>query len=118
MKYMLLIHLNPKANAELTEEQQAAVGAAHEKLIGLTNESGEFVTMQPLAEPAQTTVVRVRDGKTVPSDGPLVEAEEFFGGYYVFDVAGKERAVELAAMIPDAQWSAVEVRPFLELPEG
>ncbi|MFD0633852.1 YciI family protein [Catenulispora yoronensis] len=114
---MLMIILNPKANAALTEEQQAEVGAAHGRLIEATQTAGEFVTMQPLAEPAQTTVVRVRDGETVASDGPLVEAEEFFGGYYVFDVASKDRAIELAALIPDAQWSAVEVRPFLELPE-
>ncbi|MEV4502876.1 YciI family protein [Streptomyces klenkii] len=118
MKYMLLINLNPKANEALNEEQQAAVGAAHEKLIAVIKETGEFVSMQALGEPAKTTVVRVRDGKTAASDGPLVDAEEYFCGYYIVDVADKDRAVELAAMIPDAQWSAVEVRPFFETPES
>ena len=117
MKYMLLIILNPKANEALSEEQQAAVGTAHEKLMALTKETGELVAAEALGEPAKTTVVRVREGRTVASEGPLVDAEEYFCGYYIVDVAGRERAVELAAMIPDAQWSAVEVRPFFEMPE-
>ncbi|GHB29472.1 YciI family protein [Streptomyces chryseus] len=117
MKYMLLINLNPKANEALNEEQQAAVGAAHEKLMAVTKEAGEFVAAEALGEPANTTVVRVRDGRTAASEGPLVDAEEYFCGYYIVDVASKERAIELAAMIPDAQWSAVEVRPFFEMPE-
>lgn len=118
MKYMLLIHLNPKAHEALSEEEQAAVGTAHEKLMAVIKETGEFVTAEALAEPAKTTVVRVRDGKTATSEGPLVDSEAYFCGYYIVDVAGKDRAVELAAMIPDAQWSAVEVRPFFEMPEG
>ncbi|MEY9857944.1 hypothetical protein ABH935_003557 [Catenulispora sp. GAS73] len=117
MKYMLQIIINPKIAESLTEEQQATVGPAHEKLIGIISESGELVSMDGLAEPAKSTVVRVRDGKTVTSEGSLFEGEDYFGGYYIVDVASQERAVELAAMIPDAHWSAVEVRPFLEMPE-
>lgn len=117
MKYMLLIILNPKANEALTEEQQAGVGAAHGELMAVIKETGEFVAAEALSEPAKSAVVRVRDGRTATAEGPLVDAEEYFCGYYIVDVAGQERAVELAAMIPDAQWSAIEVRPFFEMPE-
>ena len=117
MKYILEIILNPKTNASLTEEQLATIGPGHEKLIGIISESGELVSMDGIAEPAKSTVVRVRDGKTVTSEGSLFEGEDYFGGYYIVDVASQERAVELAAMIPDVHWSAVEVRPILEGPE-
>ncbi|WP_103501320.1 MULTISPECIES: YciI family protein [unclassified Streptomyces] len=117
MKYMLLINMDPKAHEALTEEQQAAVGAAHGKLMALVEESGELVAAEALSEPVKTTVVRVRDGETVASEGPLADSEVYFCGYYIVDVAGRERAIELAAMIPDAEWSAVEVRPFFEMPE-
>ncbi|ASY34732.1 MULTISPECIES: YciI family protein [Streptomyces] len=118
MKYMLMMNLNPRTNEALNEEGQAAVGAAHEKLMSVIEEAGELVAAEALAEPVKTTVVKVRDGKTITSEGPLVESEEYFCGYYIVDVADKARAIELAAMIPDAQWSAVEVRPFFEMPEA
>ncbi len=117
MKFMLQIIINPKTNESLTEEQQASVGPAHEKLIGIISASGELVSMDGLDAPAKSTVVRVRDGKTVTSEGSLFEGDDYFGGYYIVDVADQDRAVELAAMIPDAQWSAVEIRPYLEMPE-
>jgi len=42
--------------------------------------------------------------------GGYVESEAFLCGYYVVDVESEERAVELAAKIPDAEYTAVEVR--------
>jgi hypothetical protein len=49
------------------------------------------------------------------TDGPFVESKEFLGGYYLIDVASRERACELAAMIPDAgiEGLGVEIRPVV-----
>jgi hypothetical protein len=58
--------------------------------------------------------VRVRDGATHVTDGPFVEAKEFLAGYYIVDCETVERANELAARIPDARFTAVEVRPVME----
>jgi hypothetical protein len=57
-------------------------------------------------------VVKVRDGLPAVTDGPFVESKEFLGGYYLVDVASRERACELAAMIPDTRIEGlgVEVR--------
>jgi len=49
------------------------------------------------------------------TDGPFLEAKEFFAGYYVVDCESRERAIELAAMIPDAKFAAMEVRPIMTL---
>jgi hypothetical protein len=58
-------------------------------------------------------VVRVRDGAAGEAVGPLEAGQTFVCGYYVVDCATPERAVELAAQVPEATFSAIEVRPIL-----
>lgn len=115
MKYLLIMNINPDVLAALTEEEQQAIGAGHQKFMATTKESGEFHSTVALAEPAKSAVVKVRDGVPAVTDGPFVESKEFLGGYYLVDVASAERAHELAAMIPDAgiEGLGVEVRPVV-----
>ncbi|WP_214108536.1 YciI family protein [Acrocarpospora catenulata] len=114
MKYLLMIHVNPAALDALSEEDRQAIFAEHDKFTALTKESGELVGFAALADPAATTTVRVRDNVPAITDGPYVEAKEFLAGYYVIDVEDLNRATELAAMIPDARFTAIEVRPVME----
>ena len=78
-------------------------------------ESGELITTQALADPSQSAVVRVRGGRPPSPTGPYLEAKEFLGGFYLIDCESRERALELAAMIPDAQVEGmgIEVRPVM-----
>jgi hypothetical protein len=55
--------------------------------------------------------VRVREGRTLTSDGPFAEVKEHLAGFYVVECASMERAVALAARVPDAFFGEVEVRP-------
>jgi hypothetical protein len=112
MKYMLLIYTDPAAYAD------PAVG---EKMMGeymtFTQsivESGELVSGDPLQGVDTATCVRLRDGQVATTDGPFVETKEHLGGYYVVDVKDLDRAIELAAQIPDAGTGAVEVRPIMD----
>jgi hypothetical protein len=114
MKYLLLIHLNPTFFETLSQEDRDAVFAGHDELIKLLKETGEMVGFAALADPANTKTVRVRDEAPVITDGPFVEAKEFLAGYYVVECESVERAAELAAMIPDAKYTAIEVRPVME----
>lgn len=115
MKYMLIMQLNPAAFDALTEEQRNAIMEGHGAFMETIKASGEMVETRALGEPAQSAVVRVRDGVPVVTDGPYLEAKEFMGGYYIVDCETRERALELAAMIPDAgvEGLAIEVRPIL-----
>ena len=113
MKYLLLIHLNPTNFEALSEEERQAVFSAHDEFQVLTKESGEYVGSVALADPSNTKTVRVRDGVAAVTDGPYVEAKEFLAGYYVVDCDRVERANELAALIPDARYTAIEVRPIM-----
>jgi hypothetical protein len=115
MKFLLLLHNNPAALDVLTEDQRNALMNGHGDFIKTVQESGELIVTQALADPSNSAVVRVRDGVPVITDGPYLEAKEFLGGYYLVECADRDRALELAAMIPDAgiDGLGVEVRPVM-----
>ena len=115
MKYMLIMQLNPAAFDALTEEQRKEIMEGHGAFMDTIKASGEMVETHALAEPAQSAVVRVRGGVPVVTDGPYLESKEFMGGYYIVDCPTRDRALELAALIPDAgiEGLGIEVRPII-----
>lgn len=108
MKYMLLIYNNAAAFEALAEDEKAAVFGQVDVIMKELQESGEWVAGEGLA--ARATTVQVRDGATIVTDGPYLEAKEQFAGYLAVDVASEERAVEIAARWPDACRWGMEVR--------
>ena len=115
MKYMLIMQLNPAAFEALTDAQRTEIMDGHQAFMNTIKASGEMVETHALAEPGQSAVVRVRDGLPVVTDGPYLESKEFMGGYYIVDCATRDRALELAALIPDAgiEGLGIEVRPII-----
>ncbi|GAB2986090.1 YciI family protein [Amycolatopsis acidiphila] len=115
MKYLLIMHMNPRIWESLTEAERQSVMEGHGKFIETIRESGELVSTEALGDPSASAVVRVRDGAPVVTDGPYLETKEYLGGYYLVDVENKERAYELAALIPDASVDGlgIEVRPVM-----
>lgn len=73
---------------------------------------GIWVTGDQLAPPRRARSVRVRDGKTMVTDGPFVETKEAVGGFDIIECDSFEEAVEIAAGHPVAQVGTIEVRPF------
>jgi hypothetical protein len=110
VRYLLTLHMNPTLWATLTDDQKNAVYEGHGAFIELITGSGEMVETKALAEPGETKTVQVKNGLPYTKDGAFVESEAFLCGYYVVDVESEARAVELAGKIPDAEYTAVEVR--------
>ena len=77
-------------------------------------EQGSWVFAAGLCPPDTATVVRVRDGETVLTDGPYAETKEQLGGFWIVRAADLDRAVELAARGSVACRWPVEVRPIQE----
>jgi hypothetical protein len=115
MKFLLIMHMNPAVWNALTEEEQAEVGDGHGAFMATITKSGEMITTQALADASQSTVVWVRGGQPVVTDGPYLEAKEHLGGFYLIDCESRDRAHELAAMIPDAKVEGlgIEVRQVM-----
>ncbi|GAA3059126.1 YciI family protein [Actinokineospora globicatena] len=115
MKYLLIMQINDAILDALTEAEREVVMAGHQAFIKSIQESGELVSTHALGNPTTSVTVSSRDGETVVTDGPFAEAKEYMGGYYLVDCESKERAVELAQLIPDVRFAglAVEVRPVM-----
>lgn len=115
MKYLLLIYNNPTTWATPPGDNPNEGWRAHLELNADLRETGELVESHPLQTPDTTRTVTVRDGKTLATDGPYAEAKEYLAGYYLVDCENIDRALEIAARIPDAAIRAVEVRPVMNL---
>ena len=118
MKYLILVLSNPHFLERWegpTEAQREAFGRDHLALTEELAASGELVVSEGLADPALAKRVTVRDGKTMTTDGPFAEVKEHLAGFYLVDCVTAERAVEIAARVPDAIWGLVEVRPVLDM---
>lgn len=113
MKYMLLIETNPDVWEGLAEQEQHEVFAGRGAFAETAASGGEMVGSEMLTDPSHSAVVRVRDGMRLVTEGPSAETGELFAGYYIVDVETRDRALELAAMIPDARFGAIEVRPIM-----
>jgi hypothetical protein len=118
MKYLILIHHNFGARdqfASSTPTTQAAGLAAYQKLNADLIASGEYVSGEALDADTTATIVRGSEGSYVHTDGPFAETKEMLAGFYLVDVASRERAIEIAERIPEvaAGAGAVEVRPVM-----
>jgi hypothetical protein len=117
MKYMLLIHQGdtPIPGSDewerLSEEEKKSVYADYRAINETPGVIPADVRLQP---PEAATTVRVKDGKTVTTDGPFVATKEALGGYLFFEADDLDAAVELAARVPAARMGgAIEVRPLV-----
>ena len=120
MKYLIMIQSNPQSRAAWetwTEQQEMDFGRAHYALSDELAAAGLLVASEGLGDPALSTHVQVRQGQTLTTDGPFAEAKEYLAGFYLVDVERLEDAVEIAARMPDAAVTSVEIRPVFD-PRG
>jgi hypothetical protein len=116
MKYLLLIYHNPGARQvweAFSEAQRAEALAAYAALNEELAASGELIATEALADPQHGKRVAVRDGRLVASDGPFAEVKEQLAGFYLVDCESMDRAVAIAARIPEAAAAQIEVRPIM-----
>jgi hypothetical protein len=69
--------------------------------------------------PASTaTVVRLRDGEMLTTDGPYAEGKEHVGGLAIVKAPDLDAALEWARKLARAVPLPIEVRPFQDEAEG
>jgi hypothetical protein len=129
VKYMLLMNTTDIGHPPITEWDPADVKAHIEFMREFSQglvDSGELVTAEGLALPDAAKIVRARDGaEPVVTDGPFPEAKEFLAGYWIVDVDGPDRAVEIAAAASASPGPGgvtlnhpIEVRQVMAGPDG
>ena len=73
---------------------------------------GRWVFAGGLHEASTSTVVRVKDGETLLTDGPFVEGKEHVGGFTIIKAADLDEALEWGGRLAKATTLPIEVRPF------
>jgi hypothetical protein len=63
--------------------------------------------LHPLAKGARVSFVK---GKASVIDGPLIEAQEVLGGYWLLDAPSKQELVEWAQRCPAEAGDTIEIR--------
>ena len=113
MKYLMLACWGTDAmNAQTEPESGETPSEEGFPWLDDLQARGKWVTGDQLAPPRRARSVRVRDGKTMVTDGPFTETKEAVGGFDIIEADTLEEAVEIAAGHPVAQIGTIEVRPL------
>jgi hypothetical protein len=113
MQYALLIYAI-EATDEASPEAIAAEMEAYNEFGRYVADRGAMRGGEALHPSTSATTVRVRDGKTLATDGPFAETKEVLGGFYIVEAADLDDAIGIAARIPGALDGSVEIRPILD----
>ncbi len=115
MRYVLLIYGVEAEYANMSPEEHAALMQGHALFAEETLKGDQLKGGAQLQPTPTARTVRVRQGKTMVTDGPFAETKEQLAGLYVLDCKSLDEAIALAAKIPDTRYGSVEIRPVIEL---
>jgi len=110
-QYLLSVHMVEGEEPPSEEAMQQAykdVDALNEQIKA----EGAWVFAGGLHPADTATVVRIRDGEVVTTDGPFAETKEQLGGFWVIQVPDLDAALAWASKATVACLAPVEVRPF------
>lgn len=113
MRYALLIY-TPEQSEQPSADAMTEEFAAYDVFTQHTKDRGAYEAGEALDTTSTATTVRVRDGRTLATDGPFAETKEALGGFYVLEAADLDEAIAYAAMIPGAKHGSIEVRPIFD----
>jgi hypothetical protein len=108
MKYLLLMYAieseMPASTPDIFQDWAAYMKEA--------NAAGVMLSNGGVAPDHSATTVRVREGKSLITDGPFAETHEHLGGYSLLECENLDEAIRWAEKIPTAKYGAIEIRPL------
>lgn len=113
MQYLLLIYRNEAEQAKMNAAAGKTMTDDYRVFTQSIIQSGHFKAGDALRDSSTATTVRVRDGKTLTTDGPFAETHEQLAGYYLIEAPDLDVALGIAARIPGAKVGSIEVRPIM-----
>ena len=110
MRVMVLVKANEETERGVmpTTEELTRMGAFNDELV----KAGIMLAGDGLRDSSHGKRVRFdADAKTV-LDGPFTETKELVAGYWIWEVASMDEAVEWLKRAPFGGGAEVEIRPF------
>jgi len=116
MRFLCLVMVDVEKLATLSKEEAQQlddISLDHDQKL---RDSGRFLAAAALEPVRASKLVRVKNGKSIVTDGPFVETKEQVGGFILIDARDMDEAIEIASRIPAGQrLGGIIVRPVKEL---
>ena len=109
-QYLLSIQQpdGPTPPPEMLQKVMRDVGAYIEE----TKSAGAWVFNGGLCPPSTATVLRLKGGEVLMTDGPYAEGKEHIGGFVIVKAADLDAALEWGRKLARIITLPIEVRPF------
>ncbi|MEP7019412.1 MAG: YciI family protein [Pseudonocardiales bacterium] len=111
MEYLLFVATDtePDAQAEAAGEVEDWVAEGERRGIRLRGD-----VLRPIQD---ATLVRVRSGEVLVTDGPYTESKEWIVGYDIIDCEDLDQAIDYVSRHPMARNGRIEIRPVMQFDE-
>jgi hypothetical protein len=117
MKYMIMTFGSADAGLEtMGKDWMLEMIQFMKELDEDLRKSGELVSAEGLTDGSQAKTVRFDNGVPVVTDGPFAESKASLVGYWIVDVDGEARAIEIASRIVAFVKVPIEVRRVMDAP--
>src|SRR5204863_936462 len=114
MRFMVLIKADKDSEAGVLPNEQllAEMGKFNEELV----KAGVMLAGEGLHPSSKGARVKFSGEKRTVIDGPFTEAKELIAGYWIWQVASKEEAIEWVKRCPNPMGgeSEIEIRQVFE----
>ncbi len=117
MRFMMLMIPKGYEKAQPGAMPDAKAVAAMMKYNEALQKAGVLLALDGLHPPSMGARVAFSGGKPKVTDGPVTEAKEVIGGYWMIQVKSKEEAVEWASRCPASDNEVIELRQVMEMSE-
>ena len=115
MKFMLLVHHDEDAFGKMSEAKRKELLTKSVQLTHQLHANRQYLSASPLHPAGTSVIVRVREGKSLVTDGPFIETRKQIAGYFLVDAKNLDEATRIATRVPGARIGTVEVRPLIEI---
>ena len=109
-QYLLSVYQpdGPPPPPEVLERISRDLDALNQELKA----AGAWVFAGALHPPSTATVLRLREGEVLVTDGPFAEGKEHVGGFTILKAPDLDAALDWAGKLTRATTLPIEVRPF------
>jgi hypothetical protein len=116
-QYMLSVY-HVEGEASLSDEAMQASIRDVDAVNAEMQSAGAWVFAGGLHPETTASVVRIKEGEVLTTDGPFAEGKEHIGGFWIIEAEDLDSALAWAAKATRACAAPVEVRPFQANPEA
>jgi hypothetical protein len=118
MRYLMLIYSDENSTEHATKDEIDRISRAHVEVMQDAGRRGVLLGVDKLKPTMTATTVRMDSSDAMITDGPFAETKEQLAGYYMFECADLDEAIEWAKRIPTGcrgGEGCIEIRPVQEI---